>query len=101
MSARFIPMGGDRRVEVGFAAMDSQIDWPMQCGRCNAAPAPDCDCEPREAASASTELGANQPPKRRLGATGRRHSWLLRHQVQITAVLSVLAFAGLVWIAKP
>jgi hypothetical protein len=60
-----------------------------------------CDCESREAASRSTELGANQSPKRRLGATGRRHSWLLRHQVQITAFLSVLAFAALIWVAKP
>jgi hypothetical protein len=57
-----------------------------------------CNCSlPAEAA---TELGANQRPKRRLGATGRRHSWLLHHQVQITAVLSVLAFAALIWVAK-
>lgn len=102
MNSRFIPMGGDRRIEVGFAAMDSQIDWPMLCGRCNVTPAPDCDCQHRPAmpAEASTELGANQPPKRRLGHTGRRHSWVLRHQVQITAVLSVLAFAVLISIAR-
>ena len=71
------------------------------CSRIVANHSAACDCEPREAASASTELGANQPPKRRLGATGRRHSWLLRHQVQITAVLSVLAFAALIWAVKP
>ena len=46
-------------------------------------------------------LGANPRPKRRLGAAGRRHSWLLRHQAQITAALSVLAYALLIWLTQP
>ena len=64
-----------------------------------------CDCPlPPEAASACTELGAEPPPchsRPRLGATGRRHAWLMRHQLQIGAVISMLAFTLLLFATRP
>lgn len=104
MNSRFIPMGADPR---GHDMHDDTAAWAQENVRpfrhevCRNTCGGGQSCNCIMPAEASTELGANQPPKRRLGHTGRRHSWVLRHQVQITAVLSVMAFAALLWMAKP
>jgi hypothetical protein len=52
---------------------------------------------------ACTELGFERSPAPRiprLGAAGRRHCWVIKHQAWITAAAAMAAFALLVWAAK-
>lgn len=57
-----------------------------------------CEHEPREAASACTELGADQPRRARLGGVGRRQCWLIKHGGTVALVVALVGAAVLGWV---